>query len=101
MAAILGGYILQRLIEGISIKWLGLEIHIWRPIDTYFRQVTARRNPNLVLLAFFTAIAKPDWGLLAVAAWTVICLGLHVIQVLQAFAAKRISGPLTSWMTRP
>ncbi|HUQ35878.1 MAG TPA: CDP-alcohol phosphatidyltransferase family protein [Aestuariivirga sp.] len=101
MAAILGGYILQRAIEGIAIKWLGLEIHIWRSIDTFFRQITARRNPNLILLTLFTAIAKPDWGLLAVAAWTVICVGLHVLQLLQAFAAKRSSGPLTSWMTRP
>ena len=101
MAAILGGYILQRVIEGIAIKWLGLEIHIWRPIDTFFRQITARRNPNLVLLTLFTAIARPDWGLLAVAAWTVICLGLHVLQLLQAFAEKRSKGPLTSWMTRP
>ena len=101
IAAILGGYVLQRLIEGIAIKWLGLEIHIWRPIDTLFRQVTARRNPNLILLTLFTAMAKPDWGLLAVAIWTVICLGLHVLQILQAFRAKASTGPLTSWMTRP
>ncbi|HLA02773.1 MAG TPA: CDP-alcohol phosphatidyltransferase family protein [Aestuariivirga sp.] len=101
IAAILGGYVLQRLIEGIAIKWLGLEIHIWRPIDTLFRQVTARRNPNLVLLTLFTILAKPDWGLLAVAIWTVICLGLHVLQILQAFRAKASNGPLTSWMTRP
>jgi len=101
IAAILVGYILQRVIEGIAIKWLGLEIHIWRPIDTLFRQITARRNPNLLLLSFFTAIAKPDWGLLAVAAWTVVCLGLHVFQILQAFAAKRTTGPLNSWMTKP
>jgi phosphatidylglycerophosphate synthase len=99
--AILGGYILQRAIEGIAIKWLDLEIHIWRPIDTFFRQITARRNPNLVLLTLFTAIARPDWGLLAVAVWTVMCLGLHVLQLLQAFAEKRRKGPLTSWMTRP
>ena len=101
ITAILGGYVLQRLIEGIAIKWLGLEIHIWRPIDTLFRQVTARRNPNLILLTLFAAVAKPDWGLLAVAIWTVICLGLHVIQMLQAFRAKASTGPLTSWMTNP
>lgn len=101
IAAILGGYVLQRLIEGIAIKWLGLEIHIWRPIDTLFRQITARRNPNLIILTLFTAMAKPEWGLLAVAIWTVVCLGLHVLQILQAFRAKASTGPLTSWMTRP
>ena len=101
ITAILAGYVLQRVIEGIAIKWLGLEIHIWRPIDTLFRQVTARRNPNLILLSLFTLAERPDWGLLAVALWTVICLGLHAVQLLQAFAVKRVGGPLTSWMTRP
>ncbi len=101
IVAILGGYVLQRLIEGISIKWLGLEIHIWRPIDTLFRQITARRNPNLILLTVFTVFAKPDVGLLVVAVWTLACLVLHAIQMLQAFAAKKKSGPLVSWMTKP
>jgi phosphatidylglycerophosphate synthase len=98
IAAILGGYVLQRVIEGIAIKWLGLEIHIWRPIDTLFRQVTARRNPNLILLTLLALIGKPDWGLIAVALWTVICLVLHGLQLMQALAARRL-GPLTSWMT--
>jgi phosphatidylglycerophosphate synthase len=98
--AILSGYVLQRLVEGIAIKWLGLEIHIWRPIDTFFRQITARRNPNLILLTLFTGLGKPDWGLLAVAIWTVVCLALHCVQVLQAFAEKRRVGDLASWMTK-
>ena len=87
-------------IEGIAIKWLGLEIHIWRPVDTLFRQVTARRNPNLALLTLSTLIGRPDWGLMAVAIWTVLCLVLHGLQLLQALAARR-TGPLTSWMTGP
>ena len=101
IGAILGGYILQRVIEGIAIKWLGLEIHIWRPIDTLFRQITARRNPNLLVLTFLTAVAKPDWGLLAVAAWTVICLALHALQMVQAFSVRRATGQLNSWMKKP
>ena len=28
ISAILGGYILQRVMEGIAIKWLGLEIYL-------------------------------------------------------------------------
>jgi phosphatidylglycerophosphate synthase len=98
IAIIMAGYVLQRVMEGISIKWLGLEIHIWRPIDTFFRQITARRNPNLILLTLGTIVQKPDWGLIAVAAWTAICLVLHGLQLLQAFAAKR-NGSLKSWMT--
>jgi phosphatidylglycerophosphate synthase len=97
--AILSGYILQRVMEGIAIKWLGLEIHIWRKIDTNFRQITARRNPNLILLTLSLFFGRPDLGLIAVAFWTVICLGLHGLQLLQAFAARR-TAPLTSWMTQ-
>jgi phosphatidylglycerophosphate synthase len=96
--AILGGYVLQRAIEGIAIKWLGLEIHIWRPIDTAFRQVTARRNPNLLLLTVFTLFGRPDLGLIAVAIWTVVCLILHGLQLLQALASRK---PLVSWMSTP
>lgn len=99
IAAILGGYVLQRIMEGISIKWLGLEIHIWRKVDTVFRQITARRNPNLVILTAFTLLGRPDWGLIAVAWWTVICLVLHGLQLAQALIAKR-GGPLESWMAK-
>lgn len=98
IGAILGGYVLQRIMEGIAIKWLGLEIHIWRPVDTFFRQITARRNPNLLLLTIATVFGRPDIGLIGVAVWTVVCLILHGLQLAQALAAKR-SGPLTSWMT--
>jgi phosphatidylglycerophosphate synthase len=98
IGAILGGYVLQRIMEGIAIMWLGLEIHIWRPVDTLFRQITARRNPNLVILTIFFLIGRPDWGLIAVAWWTVICLFLHAIQLAQALLALR-RGPLASWMT--
>jgi phosphatidylglycerophosphate synthase len=101
ICVILGGYVLQRLMEGIAIKWLGLEIHIWRRIDTFFRQITARRNPNLILLTVATLFVRPDWGLLAVATWTALCLVLHGLQLLQAFSAKKSTGPLQSWMTRP
>jgi phosphatidylglycerophosphate synthase len=99
LIAILGGYVLQRMMEGISIAKLGLEIHIWRPIDTFFRQITARRNPNLILLTLSLFIGHPDWGLIAVAVWTVVCLVLHGIQLLQALAASR-AGPLVSWMAK-
>ena len=102
MTMIFGGYVVQRLMEGISIKWLGLEIHIWRPIDTFFRQITARRNPNLILLSLSWLAGHPDWGLFTVAAWTAICLVLHGLQLLQGLSAKRAAGgTLTSWMAKP
>ncbi len=102
LAIILGGYVVQRLMEGVAIGYLGLEIHIWRKIDTFFRQITARRNPNLILLTVSVLINKPDWGLYAVAAWTLICLVLHGVQLLQALAIRRATGRvLESWMMKP
>ena len=98
---ILGGYVLQRAMEGIAIKWLGIEIHIWRPIDTHFREITARRNPNLALLTLSLLVNRPDLGLIAVSAWTGICLILHAVQLAQAFSAKARIGKLSSWMSEP
>jgi hypothetical protein len=101
MTAILTGYVAQRLMEGIAIKSFGIEIHIWRRIDTLFRQITARRNPNMVILTASAIVGRPDLGLIAVAWWTVICLGLHGIQLLQAAFARYRHGPLESWLNRP
>jgi phosphatidylglycerophosphate synthase len=101
IAIILGGYVLQRAIEGVAIKWLGMEIHIWRPIDTHFREITARRNPNLILLTLSLLVNRPDLGLIAVAGWTGICLILHAVQLAQAFSAKARRGKLSSWMSEP
>ena len=102
LTALIGGYILQRIMEGIAIKALGLEIHIWRPLDTFFRLITARRNPNLVILTVVTlAIGRPDIALEAVAWWTIICLVLHGVQLVHALYVKSKEGKLTSWMTKP
>jgi phosphatidylglycerophosphate synthase len=98
---IFGGYLLQRLMEGISLKWLGMEIHIWRPIDTRFREITARRNPNLIILTISVVLGRPDIGLLGVAAWVFICLVLHGVQLAQALICKGRSGHLVSWMHEP
>ena len=101
LIVIIAGYVIQRLMEGISIAFLGMEIHIWRRFDTFFREITARRNPNLVLLTLFWLFGRPDWGLIAVAAWTLISLLVHAVQLVQAFAEKHRSGRLVSWMARP
>ena len=98
LIVIVVGYVLQRILEGIAIGWFKIEIHVWRPIDTLFRQITARRNPNLVLLTACTLVGWPDWGLVTVAVWTAICLVLHVIQIIQAAIVLKRDGQLVSWM---
>lgn len=98
LGVILAGYVLQRLIEGAFLRLAGgMHIHVWRRFDTGFRLVTARRNPNMVILFVSLCAGRPDVGLVAVAWWTAISLGVHVVQLMQALAARR-RRPLTSWL---
>ncbi|WP_207461665.1 CDP-alcohol phosphatidyltransferase family protein [Azospirillum sp. SYSU D00513] len=99
LAIVFGGYVAQRLEEGLFIGLFKLEMHIWRPFDSWFRLITARRNPNLLLLTLGALAGRPDLGMIAVAWWTVISLGVHTLQIVQAFLARR-RGPLVSWLAR-
>ncbi len=99
LAVIVGGYVLQRMEEAAFITLFGLQMHIWRPFDSWFRLITARRNPNLILLTLALAAGRPDLGILAVAAWTAISLVVHSVQVIQAGFARR-RGPLASWLSQ-
>lgn len=94
---IFGGYVLQRLQEGLFIIAFKMQIHIWRRFDSLFRQVIARRNPNLVMLTIATLCGRPDLGILAVAAWTAFGCVEQLFVTLQAALARR-HGPLRSWL---
>lgn len=85
---VIGGYLLGRLEEGIFLLCFEIEIHCWRPIDALFRTITARRNPNLLLLSVATLGGRPDLGLVLVAIWTLSSLGFHAVRIGQAFAAR-------------
>lgn len=95
---IVGGYVAQRIEEGLFNLTLGVGMHVWRPFDSRFRLVTARRNPNLLLLTAATVAGRPDFGILAVAAWTAISLAVHTVRFIQA-AVLRARGPLRSWLS--
>ncbi|MCC6828222.1 MAG: CDP-alcohol phosphatidyltransferase family protein [Novosphingobium sp.] len=99
MAAILGGYVVQRLIEGAFIKlYGGIHIHVWRHFDSQFRLITARRNPNMVILFVAMLFARPDLGLLAVAWWTVVSCLVHAVRLAQAMALTARGGRVSSWL---
>lgn len=92
------GYIAGRLVEGIFKKFLEPSgIFCWRPVDSYFRLITGRRNPNLILLTLSLLASRPDLGLLAVAFWTVASSIFLVIRLLMGFYTHLTSGPLRSW----
>lgn len=98
-AVVVGGYVLQRLQEGLFLARFGIEIHVWRPFDSAFRLVIARRNPNLILLTLGALAGRPDLGMLAVAAWTASGCVVQVVQTAQAFAAGG-RGAVRSWLDR-
>lgn len=99
LAVIVGGYVLQRVEEGVFIARHGFELHVWQRFDSLFRLVTARRNPNLVILTAALLAGRPDLGFAAVAWWTAICLMVHLVRLLQAEAARRVRPP-RSWLDR-
>ncbi|MEM7412347.1 MAG: CDP-alcohol phosphatidyltransferase family protein [Myxococcota bacterium] len=96
-AIIVGGYVLGRVLEGAFLASFGFECHSWRPADALFRTITARRNPNLLLLSVGTAVGRPDLGFTLVAAWTLCSLAFHSVRLLQAFVARRDGTPVVAW----
>ena len=96
--AIIGGYLAQRIIEGLFIKQLDMEIHVWRRIDSRFRLVTARRNPNLVILVVALLLRRPDVGIELVAWWTLISLIFHAVRLAQAKERAGRGEKLDSWL---
>ncbi|MEQ1931300.1 MAG: CDP-alcohol phosphatidyltransferase family protein [Parvularculaceae bacterium] len=94
---ILVGYVSGRLIEGYFVRRFKIEIHIWRPIDYWFRHITSRRNPNLVMLTVSAALGAPALGLAAVAVWTACSVAFHAVRLAMAeFSAPQ--GALKSWL---
>jgi phosphatidylglycerophosphate synthase len=92
---VVAGYVVGRALEGIFLARFRIEAHAWRPIDALFRTITARRNPNLILLSVGAAGGRPDLGLVMVALWTTVSLAFHTARLAQAFAAERRGEPVT------
>ena len=98
MIVLVAGYVVQRAIEGAFILRFGIHIHVWRPIDSHFRLVTARRNPNMVILVVALALGGPNDGLLAVTAWTALSCLFHFVRLVQAWLAWARGGTIESWL---
>ena len=92
------GYAVGRLAEGAFLAWLGkFGIFCWRPIDSYFRLITARRNPCLILLTVGALWGRPDWGFFAVTIWTAVTSIFLILRVLMAVKARLADGKVRSW----
>jgi phosphatidylglycerophosphate synthase len=99
LGVIVAGYVVGRLVEGAFFLWLGgFSIFAWRRIDSYCRLVTARRNPNLLLLTAGAVAGQPDLGLVAVAVWTAVSSAVLLVRLGLAIHARATSGPLSPWL---
>lgn len=96
---LLAGYIAGRLLEGAFKQLLaGFTMFVWRPFDSYFRLILARRNPSLLLLTAGWLLGDAHGGLVAVVGWTLLSSVILGARVLQAFATRVRGGSLRSWL---
>ena len=97
LTVIIIGYIAQRAEEGLFQLVFKVNPHMWQRFDSWFRLITARRNPNLAILTVAALLGRPDWGMNVVAVWVVICILVHAVRFVQGGIARR-HGPLQSWL---
>jgi hypothetical protein len=95
------GYVLGRAAEALFHLLGDCSIFTWRPFDAYFRLITARRNPCLIILTGSVAVGRPDWGFIGVAVWTAVTTTILLGRLLQGTLARSRSGPLHSWLSDP
>ncbi|MEQ8515233.1 MAG: hypothetical protein RIC38_06475, partial [Chromatocurvus sp.] len=96
------GYIAGRFAELAFQKACGGSLFAWRPFDSWFRLVTARRNPCLIILTLALLMGAPEAGLWGVVVWTAATSVVLWLRVLQALLARwRRGGKLPAWFESP
>jgi hypothetical protein len=99
-SVIFATYIGGRLCEGAFQLWIArFSIFTWRPFDSYFRLIVARRNPSMIMLTAGLCAGRPDLGLLAVAAWHALSMGILAVRLLQGAGARLRGKAVQSWFT--
>jgi phosphatidylglycerophosphate synthase len=92
-------YVAGRIVEGIFPIIGNCSIFTWRPFDAWFRLVTARRNPCLILLTLSALFGKPEWGFVAVTFWSALTTMVLILRLMQAFIVRMTGGQLSSWLS--
>ncbi len=100
LLAIWGGYIVDRVIEGIFMRQHGFHIHVWTRFNSGLRFFIARRNPNTFIMMIgiiLTAIwaGAGHWAFQLIAIWTWVCIAANFVTLIAGLFAKR---PIASWM---
>lgn len=93
------GYIGGRFCEGAFQFWLAsFDIFIWHKIDSFHRLITARRNPNLILLTVSWMAGRPDVGFILVVVWHLLSTLFLMYRLFIAWQSRSRDGALHSWM---
>ena len=95
------GYLGGRLIEGAFHGLGACSMFEWRPFDAYFRLITGRRNPCLIILTAAMAFGSAEAAFVGVVFWTAATTLVLFLRLLQATGVRLISGPLRSWLADP
>ncbi|MBT7952998.1 MAG: CDP-alcohol phosphatidyltransferase family protein [Gammaproteobacteria bacterium] len=96
---ILAAYIGGRFCEGGFELWIApFRLFLWQPWDSYNRLITARRNPNLLILTLALICGRPDIGLWLVLIWHVASTLVLMARLLIAQKHKKKFGELKPWL---
>lgn len=95
---VVAGYVIGRGCEALFTLSFGIQFFVWRPFDAFFRQIIARRNPNMILLSLSLLIGQPVWGFRAIAVWTVVGILVAATRNVQAHIEARRGVRIRSWL---
>jgi len=95
----LAAYVCGRVFEGLfQLLFNDISIFCWKPIDSFHRLITARRNPCIIMLSISVMIVDPELGFMWVVAWSIISTLLLAGRFLFACIVRVLQGPLESWV---
>lgn len=99
LSIIVGGYIVGRAAEGLFMLITDkLEMWVWHPLDSRFRLIVSRRNPNLAILTVGLLMGRPELGFIGVSVWTVISVFYQMVRIGCATGFRAMGMPIKSWL---
>ncbi len=98
LATIVAAYVAIRGSEILFERRFHFAMHLWKPFDSRFHAVAARRNINIALLALSALLLKPEWGIQWVAFWSLVTAMILGARLAAARSALFRREKVTSWL---
>ena len=99
MWILLVAYIGGRVFEGLfQLLFNDISIFCWKPIDSFHRLITARRNPCMIMLTLSLIVANPELGFIWVVVWSMLSTIVLALRFFYAAYVRLTLGPLESWL---